>query len=102
MKRRVVLRPSAEADLIELYHYIAEASCSAEIGFAYAERVRAACFNLVDFSERGSPRDDVLPGLRIVAFEKRTVIAYRIVGNDVEITNLFHGRRDWEALVRGK
>lgn len=58
-----------------------------------------ACFQLVDFSERGTPRGDLLPGLRTVGFERKSVIAYFVQDDDVVIVNIFHGGRDWEAAI---
>jgi toxin ParE1/3/4 len=37
--------------------------------------------------------------LRTVPFERKAVIAYRVT-NAVEITNVFYGGRDYEALYR--
>jgi len=48
----------------------------------------------------GRPRDDLLPGLRTVPFERKAVIACRLIEDRVEITNLFYGGRDYEALYR--
>src|SRR4051812_34995479 len=61
----VHFRPEAEADLIGLYEYIAGA---AGIGIAggYIDRIEAACMALADFPERGTPRDDIQPGLRTI------------------------------------
>jgi toxin ParE1/3/4 len=98
-RRRLVFRPQAEADLDAIYDYIAEASHNFEVAFNFTERLRVACFRLVDFSERGTPRDDLLPGLRTVGFERKSVIAYTVVGDDVVIVNIFHGGRDWEAAI---
>jgi toxin ParE1/3/4 len=41
-------------------------------------------------------------GLRTVPFEKSAVIAYVVDGERVQITNIFYGGRDYEALYRGK
>jgi toxin ParE1/3/4 len=98
-RRRLVFRPQAEADLDAIYDYIAKASSNFEVAFNFTERLRAACFNLVDFSERGTPRDDLLPGLRTVAFERKSLIAYVVLVDDVVIVNIFHGGRDWEAAI---
>jgi toxin ParE1/3/4 len=38
-------------------------------------------------------------GLRTVPFERKAVIAYRVT-KAVEITNIFYGGRDYEALYR--
>ena len=47
----------------------------------------------------GRPRDDLAAGLRTIPFERTAVIAYRVLER-VEITNVFYGRRDYEALYR--
>jgi toxin ParE1/3/4 len=98
-RRRLVFRPQAEADLDAIYNYIARASSNFEVAFKFTERLRAACFKLVDFSERGTPRSDLFPGLRTVGFERNSVIAYFVQDDDVVIVNIFHGGRDWEAAI---
>lgn len=49
---------------------------------------------------RGRRRDDLFPGLRTVPFEGRAVIAYLAREHRVEITNIFYGGQDYEALYR--
>jgi toxin ParE1/3/4 len=98
-RRRLVFRPQAEADFDAIYDYIAEASRNFEVAFNFTERLRTACFKLVDFSERGTPRNDLFPGLRTVGFERKSLIVYLVQGDDVVIVNIFHGGRDWEAAI---
>ncbi len=93
---RLVFRPEAEAELIELYRYIALASGSIDVAFKFTERLRIACFTLVDFPERGAPRDEIKAGLRILTHERKTVIAYFVRGDKVIVNNIFHAGRDWE------
>jgi toxin ParE1/3/4 len=45
-------------------------------------------------------RDDILPGLRITHFRKKTVIAFLVLKNRVEILGIFHGGRDYAAILR--
>ena len=97
--KRLVFRPEAEADLADLYRYIAQASSSIDTAFEFTERLRAACYKLEDFPERGAPRNDVKEGLRILTHERKTVIAYFVKGGSVVITNIFHAGRDWEAII---
>ena len=67
----------AEADLVAaLDAYIAQASGSFQTAFSFTERLRSACFKLVDFPDRGAPRDDITAGLRILTIERKTVVAY--------------------------
>jgi toxin ParE1/3/4 len=96
--KRLVFRDEAESDLVALYNYIAHASGSFHVAFSFTERLRDACFKLVDFPERGAPRDDIRVGLRILSIERKTVIAYFEKDGDVIISNIFHGGRDWEAF----
>ena len=96
--KRLVFRDEAEADLIALYVYIAQASGSFHTAFSFTERLRSACFKLVDFPDRGAPRDDIKAGLRILSIERKTVITYFVKGDEVTISNIFHGGRDWEAF----
>ena len=97
----LLLRPLAEADLADIYHYIAEQSRSPETAIRYIRRIRAHCESLLTFPEMGRARDDLRPGLRIIAFERRVTVAFMIwPSGDVEIGRVFYGGRDYEALVR--
>jgi toxin ParE1/3/4 len=81
---KVELRDEALADLAALYDYIAHES-SSEIAIGYVRRIRAACEQLATFPERGRRRDDILPGLRVIGFERRVTIAFRVLKTRVEI-----------------
>lgn len=96
MKRHaVVWRPSARADLIALYDWIAERADIAT-AFDYTSRIEAHAATLADFPQRGTPRDDLVPGLRTTPYRRRTIIAYRVTGADVEILRLIHAGQDWD------
>ena len=100
MKRwPVVFRPDAETDLFDIYQYIAKARGNINIAFEFTERLRSACMKLEHFPERGTKRDEVISGLRILTHERKTVIAYFITADTVVISNIFHGGRDWEAYI---
>jgi plasmid stabilization system protein ParE len=43
------------------------------------------------------PRDDIRPGLRVVGFERRATIAFRVEDDRVTILRIFHGGRDWQG-----
>ena len=97
--KQIVFRPEAEAELVALYQYIADASGNFGVAFNFTERLRAACYALADFSERGRLRDDIMDGLRIIVVERNTVIAYFVKGDSVIINNIFHAGRDWETIL---
>jgi len=93
--RKVVFRPRAEADLVALYDYIANAA-SPTIARGYIDRIEAACLALVTALERGTRRDDIFPGLRTVGFERRVTIAFRVLRTQIEIVTIAYAGRDWE------
>ncbi|HLY57202.1 MAG TPA: type II toxin-antitoxin system RelE/ParE family toxin [Stellaceae bacterium] len=99
--RDLVLRPAAQADLERLLRFIADRSGNPETAIGYIQRIRAHCEKLRDFPQIGRPRDDLRPGLRIIAFERRVVIAYVLLpSGDIEIGRVFYGGRNYEALIR--
>lgn len=99
MVHKVELRDEALADLAALYDYIARES-SPEIAIGYVRRIRAACEQLATFPERGRRRDDILPGLRVIGFERRVTIAFRVLKTRVEIVTIAHGGRQFERELR--
>jgi len=97
--RSVTFRPEAEADLLSLYHYIAEGSGPIAAG-SYIDRIEAACLSLATFPIRGVKRDDIVPGLRTLTLERRLTIAYRVHRTEVEIVTIAYARRDFERDLR--
>ena len=59
----VFFTPYAERQLDELHRYIADQSFESRAD-AYVERLVSFCQGLDQFPQRGTPRDDILPGLR--------------------------------------
>ena len=96
MAHKVSFRPRAEADLLALYEYIAARS-GASIAGGYIDRIEAACMALATFPKRGTRRDDILPGLRTIGFERRATIAFRVLKARVEIVTIAYGGRDFES-----
>lgn len=97
---RLLLRLAAEADLTDIYRYIAENS-GAGRAIGYIRRIRKFSDQLPVFPEAGRARDDLRLGVRILAFEKRVVIAYTILpSGDIEIGRFFYGGRNYEAIIR--
>jgi toxin ParE1/3/4 len=96
---KVFFRPEAEADLIGLYEYIAEAA-GHKIAGGYVDRIEAACMALATFPKRGTRRDDILPGLRTIGFERRATIAFRVLKTRVEIVTIAYGGRNFEGKLK--
>jgi toxin ParE1/3/4 len=100
-KSRVVFRPLAEEDLVQLYFYIAAESGYPDRAIDYIRRLRAFCENLAAFPKRGQKRNDLRRGLWVAGFEQRVAVAYMIKANGVvEIGRVFYGGRDYETLLR--
>lgn len=95
----VVFTPEAEEQLVELYLYIAE-NATAEVALRYTSAVVERCESLGTLPHRGTPRDDIRPGLRTVPYRRRTVIAYAVDADQVSIIGVFHGGRDYEAELQ--
>jgi toxin ParE1/3/4 len=97
---KLVFRPAAQADIKALYDYIAEHGGRERAG-AYINRIEKACRDLTTFPERGTVRNDLHPGIRIIGFERRTSIAFLVEGDTVRILRLLHGGQsfpdDWQA-----
>jgi toxin ParE1/3/4 len=96
----VIFRPEAEADLVGLYEHIAERS-GYRIAGSYIERIEEACMALATFPKRGTRRDDILPGLRTLGFERRVTIAFRVLKTEVEIVTIAYAGRNFEDDLQG-
>ena len=99
MVRNVIFRDEAENDLTQLALYIAGQS-GPVVANRYLDRIYAACAGLAHFPERCRRRDDILPGLRTVGFERRATIVFRVLKTRVEIVSIAYGGRDFESNQR--
>lgn len=97
--RDIVFTPEAEAQLIELYGYIAFAA-SPEIAARFTEAILTYCESLRTFHARGIRRDDIRPGLRITSYRKRVVIAFHVNADRVNIIGIFYGGQDYETALQ--
>lgn len=94
MAFEISFRPEAEADLFEIYEYIAD-NAGLQTAGNYLARIETACLSLATFAWRGRPRDDLASGVRVLLFERRATIAYRVEGDRVRILRVFHAGRDY-------
>lgn len=93
--RPLRITPIAEADLAEIWAYIAERSPKAAT--AFIERIESKFHPLLTFPEIGAPRDAIAPGLRAVPY-KNYVIYYVFDDTALTIVRVVHGARDVRAL----
>ncbi|MGH9586035.1 MAG: type II toxin-antitoxin system RelE/ParE family toxin [Acidobacteriaceae bacterium] len=99
MKRTVVYSRRAEADFVSIYRYIAEKS-GYEQAMAYTTRIRAFCSSLETFPERGESWKHIASGLRVVGFERRISIAFRVAKDQVTIVRVLYGGRDLRRALQ--
>lgn len=93
MIRRIVYEQSARDDLRSIYFWIAEAAGS-DIALAYLQRIHERCDRLVSFPERGTPRDDIVRGLRTIPFERSATIAYIVKPDSVQVLRVLRKGQD--------
>ena len=93
MPHRVVFSPSARDDLRQLYIYIANQADAAR-AIAYLGRIEKYCRSFATFPERGTRRDDLAPGLRIIGFERRVTLAFHVDETTVTFDRILYGGRD--------
>lgn len=94
-------RAEALADIKAIGIFLLAYGAPTQTARRYVADIMARCLKIGDAPRGGRPRDDLYPGLRTVPFRRSAVIAY-LVGETVEITNVFYGGRDYEALYRGQ
>jgi toxin ParE1/3/4 len=95
-------RPEAVQDLKDIHDWIVSESGYPQVAADYIDRVINAGENLGEFPEKGHSRDDLAKGIRIIPFARSTIIVYRIHADEVQITNVFHGGRDYETILRNR
>lgn len=95
---RVTLRSAALADLQSIEAYIAREG-SPEIAKRFVNAIAECCFGLDHFPNRGTPRDDLRPGARTIAFRRSVTILYAVGEREVAVLGVFYGGRDLEALM---
>lgn len=89
------LTEEAEDDLFAIYSYIADHASSA-VARQYVNRIHDFLAGLDTFPERGTLRDEIRPGLRIVGFERRANVAFVIEGAEVVILRLLYAGRQFD------
>jgi toxin ParE1/3/4 len=94
----VVFTPEAEAQLVELYSYIAT-EASPEIAARFTDGIVAYCESLGTFPYRGNRREDIRPGLRVTSYRWRVAIAFYVSEDRVNIIGVFYGGQDYESVL---
>jgi toxin ParE1/3/4 len=96
---KVIFTPAADRQMQELHDYIALHS-SESMADGYIDRIERYCGRLADFPHRGTPRDEILPGLRTIGFERRVTVAFTLTIDTVLIEGIFYGGQDFATRLK--
>jgi toxin ParE1/3/4 len=92
--------PEAEAELDNIWCYVAKESGSIEIAGRLIDSITQHFYLLASHPHIGRQRDeDLRPGLRSFPVGEYVII-YRVEEQDVLILHVFRGSRDIKALLR--
>ena len=93
------LLPDAEAELDDIWIYIARESGNIEIANRLLDTITERFWLLAQHPQIGRRRDhDLHPGLRSFPVGEYVII-YRLEGNEVLILHVMRGSRDIEGLL---
>ena len=93
---RVVYLPDADADLIDIYVWIAQEN--PEAAARLVQRLVAAVRRLADFPESAPIRPDIVPGVPSLVVG-RYLVLYRVEADRIDVVRVVHGSRDVAALL---
>lgn len=81
-----------------MFNYI-EADSGTVRADTVVRSIVAYCQGFGMFPERGTRRDDLSAGLRIVGYRRRATIAFTVESQEVIIQGIFYGGQDYEAAL---
>lgn len=101
MSYRVEFAPEAISQLATIEEYIANVGAPV-VAVRYVDAIVSYCESLVTFPERGTPRNDLFPGLRITNYRGSVIIAFLVDAERevVSILGVFYGGQDYEGTWR--
>lgn len=101
MSYTVLFAPEAQHHLADIELYIAGRSGSSETAARFVNSIITHCESMELFPERGTRRDDLLPGLRITGYRKSVTLAFRVdtQKSTVTILGVFYHGQDYSALI---
>ena len=97
-KRRVVLAPEALADLAAISDWLRD-EASATVARRYLARIKKRLAGLAHASERGTVRDDIAEGLRVIGIASSASVAFRVQDERVTVLRVVYGGQDWQSTL---
>ena len=92
MKYTVRISHAAQRDINSLLDYLVAVAGPA-VAHAYVDRLRAFLIVFQTFPERGTVRNEIREGLRVVGFERRMSIAFTVDEDSVTIVRVLYAGR---------
>jgi toxin ParE1/3/4 len=97
---QVIITPEALEQLRAIERYIAGAWGYPMIAERYVDALMSYCESLDMFPQRGTLREDIRPGLRLVPYRDSAEIAFTIDRDEVLIVGVFYGGQDYEIALQ--
>ena len=97
-RRRVILSAEAIADIEVIAAWLTE-EASGAVARRYVGRVKASLAKFAFASERGTVRNEIMDGLRVVGILGSASVAFRASEDRVTILRVFHGGQDWQSAL---
>ncbi len=94
---KIVKRPRAELDLLDIWGYIADDSLDRADEFL--DRLEGKLQALARNPGLGRRRDELLPGLQSFPLGNY-VVFYQVIENGIDVIRILHGARDVEDVFR--
>ena len=94
---KVRLSPEAETDLVHIHDHVETRSASTATADRYIERIAGFLSSFDMYPERGTVRDEVRPGLRVVGFERNISVAFIVEAYDVVILRILAGGQEFSS-----
>jgi toxin ParE1/3/4 len=99
MNHTVLISDEAIADLAGIFVYLLPLAGEATAR-KHIQRLEDACRSLEHFPQRGSIRDDLIPGLRLMGYNRQATIAFIVNHGSVTIIRIFGKGLDVEGILR--
>jgi len=101
---RIIETEAAFSDYIRIAEHIARWTEDWSLADRTVDAIRDYIKGMCDTPHRGTKRDDIRSGLRIVPFRKRAAIALEIneATRTVAILRVFYGGEDYETVLRAR
>jgi len=98
---RVEEKPDVFLDYVAIAEHVERWTEDRALADRTVDAIRAFIKSLKEIPHRGTKRDDLRPGLRIVPFKRRTAIAIEIDegAKVVTVLRVFYGGQDYETVL---